>query len=194
MCDPVPPGDPINQYAVVCYIPEKLGDFITSLRRELVSGCTAQSHVTILPPRPLTADAGEAERDLRIRSVDFCAFRMDIPRIRIFRETSVIFADIGAGREQFFEMHDALNSGVFAFDEPFSYHPHITLAQGIDPADLEEMYDLAVRRWQEAPHYTVHIENLTFVQNTSNNRWIDLAECELRNELAVPAGVGVRRR
>ena len=42
-------GDRINSYAVVSYIPGALGEFITRLREELVKGCVAQSHVTILP-------------------------------------------------------------------------------------------------------------------------------------------------
>ena len=179
------PAEPINQFAVVSYIPEELGDFITTLRQELVAGCTAQSHVTILPPRPLHSDTYTAENDLRLRSSDFTAFNIGITRIRIFEETSVIFADIGQGRECFFEMHDALNAGVLAFDEPYSYHPHITLAQGFDPSTLMERYEMAMARWSEAPRCVAQIENLTFVQNTSNNCWIDLVGYELRDAVAV---------
>jgi 2'-5' RNA ligase len=183
-CEPPASAEPINQYAIVSYIPGKLGDFITQLRQELVQGCTAQSHVTILPPRPLSASALLAESDLKVRSAPFPAFEMEIPRIRVFQETSVIFADIGSGRECFFDMHDALNSGVFAFEEPYTYHPHITLAQGLDPQIVVEYYELAVRRWAEAPVRTnCWIDNLTFVQNTNLNLWIDLAEFELRGAL-----------
>jgi 2'-5' RNA ligase len=185
MCDPSCPADPINQFAVVSYIPGKLGEFMTRLRCELVHVCVAQSHVTILPPRALSACSAEAESDLRWRSCDFSPYEISIPRIRIFEETSVIFADISKGREELFDMHDALNSGLLWFDEPYHYHPHITLAQNIDPATVQEVFELAVRRWEEAPQRTVRIENITFVQNTSNNRWIDLAECDLREPCPV---------
>ncbi|MEJ7608118.1 MAG: 2'-5' RNA ligase family protein [Bryobacteraceae bacterium] len=179
------PADPINQFAVVCYIPDPLGGFITRLREELVNGCTAQSHVTILPPRPLSVLPAIAEADLRARSAGFASFSIDIPRLRIFSETSVIFADIGVGREELFEMHEALNAGSLAFDEPHVYHPHITLAQGLDAVTVGEVYDFAVRRWKEEQlQRPVVIENLTFVRNTSNNQWIDLAQCELRGALA----------
>ncbi len=183
-CEPPASADPINQYAVVSYIPGKLGDFITELRQELVSGCTAQSHVTILPPRPLYDPAEVAESDLRVRTAYYPAFEIDIPRIRVFEQTAVVFADIGRGRECFFDMHDALNCGVFAYDEPYEYHPHITLAQGFDPATVQDVYEHALRRWHEhAPATVSLIENLTFVQNTNVNRWIDLAEFELRGAL-----------
>jgi 2'-5' RNA ligase len=183
-CEPPESAEPINQYAVVSYIPGKLGDFITDLRQELVNGCTARSHVTILPPRPLVAAAELAEADLRIRSSAFPAFEMDIPRIRVFKETSVIFAEVVRGRECFSEMHNALNTGVLGYVEPFDYHPHVTLAQGLDPAIVAECYELARRRWEEsAPRTSVWIENLTFVQNTSANLWIVLAEFDLRGAL-----------
>ncbi|MBC7925796.1 MAG: 2'-5' RNA ligase family protein [Bryobacteraceae bacterium] len=176
----------MNQYAVVSYIPEPLGDFITQLRQELVSGCVAQSHVTILPPRPLEVDASIAESDLRRRSAQFPAFDIEVPRIRVFSETSVIFADISRGRKCFFDMHDVLNSGPLYFDEPHTYHPHITLAQGLDPDTVAERYEMAFRRWTEsAPKGPVSIENLTFVQNTSLNRWVDHAELELRGALVI---------
>ena len=63
----------------------------------------------------------------------FAPVRIAIPRLKMFEQTSVVFADIGAGRDDLLEMHQALNSGPFFFHEPFPYHPHITLAQGIAP-------------------------------------------------------------
>lgn len=183
-CSPLSSADPINEFAVVSYIPERLGDFITRLREELVDGCVARSHVSILPPRPLNVSPDQAQMELRNRSSVFEAFEIDIPRLRIFEATSVIFADVGRGSDCFFEMHDALNTGPFAWREPYAYHPHITLAQGFDPCTVAERYELAVRRWKEAPQSDVPIENLTFVRNTSVNRWVDLAEFELRGALA----------
>jgi 2'-5' RNA ligase len=104
-----------------------------------------------------------------------------MPRIRVFEQTSVVFCEIGAGRERLFELHDAMNAGVLSFDEPFDYHPHVTLAQGISREDLAAVYEIAVRRWAEsAPNSRVTIDTVTFVQNTTDNLWIDLEDCELR--------------
>jgi 2'-5' RNA ligase len=110
-----------------------------------------------------------------------------MPRIGVFEQTSVIFCEIGAGREELIELHDAMNVGGLAYDEPFEYHPHVTLAQGIDRQELPAMYEMAVRRWREsAPSTRVLIETITFVQNTANNVWIDLDECELRGLATMP--------
>ena len=67
-----------------------------------------------------------------------------------------------------------------AFEEPFPYHPHVTLAQGLDPSVVAEMYEFAKRRWQEGtPAHSFAVDRLTFVQNTVENYWIDLTELEL---------------
>jgi 2'-5' RNA ligase len=182
-------GQLINQFAVVSYIPETLGSFITELRRELVRDCQARSHISVLAPRPLQ-EVSKAREDFRVITQQFSPFRIELRDLQIFRETSVIFADIGMGRERFFEMHDALNAGALAFNEPFCYHPHITLAQNIDQGEVSRVYELAQRRWEDAPRSHVVIDKVTFVQNTNSNRWIDLIDkdlVELRPEPRVAA-------
>ena len=184
-CDPG--ADRINSYALVSYIPGRLGDFITELRQDLVASCVARSHVSILPPRPLSVPPDVVADQIRTSLLPFSPFELDLPRIGVFEQTSVIFCEVGAGREELFELHDAMNTGGLAFDEPFEYHPHVTLAQGFDPANLNALYEMAVRRWKEsAPPSHVYIENVTFVQNTANNVWIDLDECELRGLATLP--------
>jgi hypothetical protein len=184
-CDP-PATDRINSFSLVSYIPGRLGEFITRLREELVSGCIAQSHVTVLPPRPLFIDLHAGEVELRERVSAFEPFEISIPRISVFEQTSVVFGDISQGRKELLDMHSALNTGGFFFDEPFPYHPHVTLVQGIAPEQLHEYFDLAQRRWNEnVSPASFLIDTLTFVQNTVENRWIDLADCALRGEAAV---------
>jgi 2'-5' RNA ligase len=180
-CGSPDPERRVNSYALVSYIPGKLGDFITGLRQELVSKCVARSHVSILPPRPLSDPAEVAADQVRATLAPFQAFELDMPRIRVFEQTSVVFCEIGAGRERLFELHDAMNSAALWFDEPFDYHPHVTLAQGVSREELPEIYETAVRRWAEsAPESRVTIDTVTFVQNTADNLWIDLEDCELR--------------
>jgi 2'-5' RNA ligase len=179
-CGSPDPERRINSYALVSYIPGKLGEFITELRHELVSACVARSHVSILPPRPLSHPPEVAADQVRATLAPFQAFELDMPRIRVFEQTSVVFCEIGAGREQLFELHDAMNSAALWFDEPFDYHPHVTLAQGVSREELPAVYEMAVRRWAEAPESRVTIDTVTFVQNTMDNLWIDLEDCELR--------------
>jgi len=186
LCDP-DTADRINSYALVSYIPGRLGDFITKLRQDLVAGCVAQSHVSILPPRPLQVHPQVAADEIRAGIAGFSSFELDLPGIRVFEQTSVVFCEIGRGRDELLEMHEAMNKGGLAFREPFEYHPHITLAQGVSPDELPEIYERAVRTWKRlAPPARVLIESVTFVQNTADNIWIDLEDCELRGLAALP--------
>lgn len=186
-CDPN--TDRINSYALVSYIPGRLGDFITQLRQDLVASCVARSHVSILPPRPLNATPEEAADHIRASLMPFAPFELDMPKIGVFEQTAVIFCEVGAGRDELKELHDVTNTGALYFKEPFEYHPHVTLAQGFDPQSLPQIYEMAYRRWHEsAPSSRVLIESVTFVQNTAGNVWIDLEDCELRGLAALPVG------
>src|SRR5262245_59658918 len=109
LCDPNGDEDPINSFALVSYIPGRLGEFLDRLRQELVPGCVAHAHVTFLPPRPLAVDPQLAEEEIRIKVTASPPFYVEIPRIRIFEATNVVFADIGSGRSELFELHDTLN-------------------------------------------------------------------------------------
>ena len=182
-------ADRINSFSLVSYIPGRLGEFLDRLRQELVPGCIAHAHVTVLPPRPLLIDPQIAAEEIRARVAEFAPFEVGIPRIRIFEETSVVFAEVGQGKAELHEMHDALNRDGLFFQEPFSYHPHITLAQGVPPEQVAEIYEIATRRWRESsPGNSFVVESLTFVQNTVGNRWLDLNECELRGAPELQAG------
>ena len=186
MGDPAFLSDRINSFSLVSYIPGPLGEFMTKLRQDLVSGCVAQSHVTVLPPRPIEVPIEQAEEALRRRVELYPAFEVEILDIGLFTATNVVIAEIGAGRNKLIEMHAELNSGPLAFDEPYEYHPHITLAQNFPPENLAAVYAAAKERWDSFPHgRSFLVDSLMFVQNTVRNCWIDLAECELRDAVAI---------
>jgi hypothetical protein len=99
----------------------------------------------------------------------------------------VVFLSVGRGDREVRCMHDALNRGPLCFTEPYPFHPHVTLAQGIQREQFREMREAAARRWAESGlGDTAVIESATFVQNTAANCWIDLVDCQLR-------GVSFRR-
>src|SRR5215203_2731002 len=100
-CDP--DVDRINSYALVSYIPGRLGDFITELRQDLVESCVARSHVSILPPRPLSVDHDAVADQIRTGLLPFSPFDLDMPRIVAFEQTSVIFCEVGTGRDELIE-------------------------------------------------------------------------------------------
>ena len=138
-------------YALVSYIPEPLGKFLDDLRLELMPGCTPHAHVSLLPPRPLDADwhvASEHARSLLELSEPF---EVEFTRPAVFPVTGVIYLEVGEGQDQLQRLHRSLNAGAVAFDEPFPYHPHATLAQGVTPERAEELYPPLARLRRAAP-------------------------------------------
>jgi len=173
-------GDSVNSYALVSYIPGPLGLFLDRIRRELVSSCVAQSHVTILPPRSLSALEETTKVELSQALQDYRPFRVDLETVQVFESTSVIYLAIGPGGEELKQLHERLNQGSLAFSEFHQYHPHVTLAQDFPPQELTDMTELARARWQEfQKERSFEVERLTFVRNTTSNRWLDLADFPL---------------
>lgn len=173
-------GDSINSYALVSYIPGPLGIYLDRIRRELVSSCVAQSHVSILPPRPLTASPTEVKRELADALQEYPPFSLDLGPVEIFESTFVIYLAVSSGAEHLKGLHDRLNRGTLTCCEFHSYHPHVTLAQDFPADQLREMADMARARWREFQGLrTFEVNRLTFVQNTSSNRWMDLADIPL---------------
>jgi 2'-5' RNA ligase len=170
----------INCYALVTYIPARVGEFLDQLRCELVPTCLPRAHVTILPPRPVSEPTAAALEQLDIRMAEAPAFEIEVRQVEVFSNTSVIYLGLGAGREELIRMHDQLNAGPLAFAEPFEYHPHVTLAQGIAGDEVLRIQEVATRRWAEFQgRRAFPVERVTFVQNTSDNRWLDLAHWTL---------------
>jgi 2'-5' RNA ligase len=170
-------GNAINSFALISYLPEPLAGFLDSLRSELVPRCQAKSHVTVLPPRPLASGLPEtAWSDLNDSLNGFPPFRVELNAVEVFAGTNVIYLAIGAGFRELEQMHEALNRGPLQFAEPYKYHPHVTLAQQLSVDQVEAASALARRRWREFPYsHSFTVERLTFVQNTEENRWADLA-------------------
>lgn len=178
-------GQRINAFALVSYIPDPLGSFLDQLRVELLPGCLARAHVTVLPPRPLIYPPEEAWAELQAALQDVPPFTVEPVDVQVFPVTSVLYLAIGNGFQKLEELHRLLNRSKAAFAEPFEFHPHITLAQDLTPEQVGPAVELARARWAEFPHdRSIAIRALTFVQNvifpaTGRNRWIDLDECPL---------------
>jgi 2'-5' RNA ligase len=170
-------GNAINSFALISYLPEPLAGYLDSLRCELVPRCTAKSHVTVLPPRPLSSGVPEkAWSDLNDSLNGFPPFRVELGSIEVFEDSNVIYLSIGAGYRELVQMHAALNQGPLQFSEPYEYHPHVTLAQQLTNDQVEAATAMARRRWREFPYsHSFTVDRLTFVQNTMENRWADLA-------------------
>ncbi len=183
----VPAEQRLNVFALVIYIPGPLGIFLDDLRRELAPGCNPHAHVSVLPPRPLAVEWEEASNHARTLIEGRPPFRIDLADVDMFPVTNVTFIEVGKGAPELVRMHAAMIEGPLQFNEPFTYHPHITLAQDIPPELSAEIHETARRRWQEYQGVrSFQAEHAVFVQNTLNNHWIDLAEFRFG---AVPAKI-----
>ncbi len=131
----------------------------------------------MLPPRPLAGGLPENAWDDLSDSLDgFTPFRVELTTIEVFPGTNVIYLAVGGGYRELEIMHGALNQGPLEFAEPYEYHPHVTLAQQLLPEQVEKAAECARARWKEFSYSrSFTVDRLTFVQNTQENRWADLA-------------------
>jgi len=184
--------DRINSFAIVSYIPEPLAGYLDRLRQELVPNCFLRAHVTILPPRSIISTPESAWNQVRLLARRFSPFKVELTSVELFRVSDVIHISVGAGFVQLEQMHDTMNAGGLKFKELHGYHPHVTLAQDLKPDEVDELVDVARRRWAEFGfERRFQVETITFVQSTRWKQWIDLGECMLGRDDARPAGDGV---
>ena len=173
----------LNQYALVAYIPEPLGAFLETVRREIVPGCNLRSHVSVLPPRPLHLPAVEACNQIAEQCLVSARFRLYVTRIEIFPITKVIYLALGQGESHLVGLHDSLNREALGYDEPFQFHPHITLAQELPHDEVEHAREFATKRWAEFPHPRYfQVETITFARNFGQNDWRDVSSHRLARE------------
>jgi 2'-5' RNA ligase len=175
-----------NSYALVTYIPGRLGDFLSQLRNELVPGCNLHSHVTFLPPRHLKSDRSTAWNTISAVCERWSPFSIELTDVELFPGTNVAYLALGDGRMLVEEFHRQLNQGPLHFTEPFAFHPHITLAQGVPECDVCDVRELAVRRWGEFQgERSFLVDEIAFVHNVAGTEWVDLNALALSTHAAV---------
>ena len=169
-----------NTFALVSYLPPPLGPYLNRLRQDLVPVCTYCSHVTILPPRPLRGDIDQAIEDLQEACHSLPPFTLSLGKVEVFPQTKVIYISVEGGRETLINLHEKMNSGPLCYNEPFPFHPHITLAQGFDLSLVDGLRDHAEQYWAAfGGDRVLCVQQLAFVQRMSDDQWIHLAELEL---------------
>lgn len=117
-------------------------------------------------------------------------FVVRIGSVSVFPKTSVVYLELLSGQEQLEKLHNELSGGALAFDEPFPFHPHITLAQNFAPETVGERLQMAQNHWASyrGPREFL-LDRVVFVQNTANNCWLDLRSFDLQG---MPAGPGMQ--
>lgn len=176
-----------DSYAVVSYIPGRLGSFIDRLRRCFDPALAAWlSHVTILPPRPLAGPLEISLDAIRNQSALFEPFDVTIASVETFwPKSGVVYLGISEGGERLRELHSSLNAGPLAFAERFEFVPHITIAQELNEITKDGVMDEVRGEWTCYRAETAfRVESLLLVKKTPDNRWIDLATIDLGGRLA----------
>jgi 2'-5' RNA ligase len=177
----------LNQFALVSYLPDPLAGFLDRLRLDLTPDCRPRAHVTILPPRPVTAEIKETIDRLAEEGRLFPPFEVRLGSIEIFPDSDVVYISLARGERELHALHENLNAGQLEYDGPFPYHPHITIAQDITPEQVGPLAQIARDRWAEySGSRNFWVERLTFVQNVAPGTWVDVAQIPL----AVPVAAG----
>ena len=172
----IPAEERLNVFALVIYIPDPLGSFLDHLRRELVPHYNPHAHVSVLPPRPLAVSWQTASAEAAALTAGWEPFEVELNDVAIFPVTDVVYLEVGRGSQELGRMHAAMNTTSLAFQEPFVYHPHITLAQELPLDQVSAVRELAARRWREyRGRRAFQASRAVLVQNTLSNCWLDLA-------------------
>jgi 2'-5' RNA ligase len=124
---------------------------------------------------------------MREISSHFHAFEVKLGKVEIFEASEVIYLGVERGERELRQMHAQLNRGTVQFCEPYLFHPHITLAQNIPHEVVQDTLKLARECWAGwKGMVSFPVDELSFVQNTAENIWLDLVHLRLTHE---PAGV-----
>ncbi len=100
-------------------------------------------HVTLLPPTPVPTEAmPEIERHLTDAAAASRPFVMHLAGTGTFRPTSpVVFVQVARGGGECEELEAAIRQAPLDRALQFPYHPHVTIAQGLEDDALDNAYN-----------------------------------------------------
>jgi 2'-5' RNA ligase len=100
-------------------------------------------HVTLLPPTPVAAgDLERIEEHLTEAATKGSPFVMHLAGTGTFRPISpVVFVQIARGVADCEVLERAIRLGPLDRELDFPYHPHVTVAQDVPEAALDEAYE-----------------------------------------------------
>jgi 2'-5' RNA ligase len=100
-------------------------------------------HITLLPPTPVPADSmDKVEQHLADAAAGHHPFVMHLAGTGTFRPTSpVVFIQVATGLAECELLEQRIRRGPLTRDLDFPYHPHVTVAQDISDAGLDDAYE-----------------------------------------------------
>jgi 2'-5' RNA ligase len=151
-------------------VPEPYG---TELRRHRASFGDQQAeavptHVTLLPPT-LVDEAAMDDIDEHLLKVALAhpRFVMQLRGTATFRPNSpVVFVALTEGISACELLSESIRTGPLERDLPFPYHPHVTVAQDVPPAVLDEVYD-------DLAGFSARfrVDRFTLFEHSGDGRW-----------------------
>ncbi len=158
-----------NLFTLVTYTPEPLRSWLTTLRHTLALEAASQPHVTILPPRPLTLPVNDAKREIIAILKRWRSFDVELSGIQVFPGSNVLYLKVSDGESELRQLHAELNTGGFAHDESFEFHPHVTIGGPVLAEELEAVWQRALVAWETSLcPCRFSIEEVAFVSIAAN--------------------------
>jgi 2'-5' RNA ligase len=169
-----------SAFALVAYINGKLGTFIDELSAWLPGESRAKAHLTLLPPRPLALGTEQAIDLMSAALASLQPFEVELTGIARFPVTDVLYVALGLGHDKAHQAHDELNRGIFFYQEPFEYRPHVTLMVPRKDTDVGRAHRGAAERWAQANmSKRFVVDRLDFLQQDSAGQWENLQQIRL---------------
>jgi 2'-5' RNA ligase len=92
----------------------------------------------------------------------------------------VVYLGLEPGRDEIERIPGLLARAALASDEPYPFHPHITLAQDFPAERLDEVTQLARHRWADwKRERSFVVDRLSFVQGIDLCTWTTVREYDL---------------
>ncbi len=163
---------------VVIPIPEPHATVLTGWRRRVgdPQADVIPPHVTLLPPTDVErADLDAIEKHLSASAAGGGPFTMHLFGTGTFRPLSpVVFIQVARGLADCEVLEQSIRSGPLERDLEFPYHPHVTVAQEIPDAALDEAYD-ALSAF--VARFTV--DHFSLFERPDDGPWLTRREFEL---------------
>jgi hypothetical protein len=100
--------------------------------------------------------------------------------VTTFPSTHVVRLSIEKGLNEIHTLHDILNTGPFERREEYEFVPHVTLCHDFTDEACSEHLSIATQRWNDfLPAPPLLIDQLTMVQQASDDTWVDVEDLPL---------------
>ncbi|MGO8985377.1 MAG: 2'-5' RNA ligase family protein [Terriglobales bacterium] len=166
-----------SRYALVTYVRNPVGEFVTQLRQELHPKLAHMAaHLTILPPRELIGSEAAALEFVEETCSHVVPFTVELGDVETFLPTTpTVFIQVKRAAYRVRELHDQLCGHGLDCDENWPYIPHLTIMKTETDEQARVACAVARERWAKFPgQRDVEVEELMFVRE-NGGKWEDLA-------------------